>query len=330
MERRKLKKKKNPKQPTELPQQPRRAEGRPREIHVECCNFFFQNSFSERRTGGGQRLEQADPRRPTNRPNQRQKSTERFLFHPENRAERPDGIREVQWIPRRIEWIRFRTCNGQRRGAMLPAPNHAIHTVRNRVTNQICHLRTHGSSRERGHYETTGRAAILGRMLAIRKAHDWGRSLRTRTQLHTKSWLTFAGRLVTAYVHLARPAKPSDTVCDWNTKAKPGKKKKKPNSKYEPRKSTSDVRTTNCEPRKSTSGVRTWKNGRSVSRVEKSLIFVLSPSENRTVRQLRTNLGLSLNRSQWGGCSTDYDTQTENEIERVLRGRTGGTLGIPR
>ena len=73
---------------------------------------------------------------------------------------------------------------------------------------------------------------------------------------------------------------------------------KKPNSKYEPRKSTSDVRTTNCEPRKSTSGVRTWKNGRSVSRVEKSLIFVLSPSENRTVRQLRTNLGLSLNRSQ--------------------------------
>ena len=220
------KQKKNPKQPTELPQQPRRAEGRPREIHVECCNFFFQNSFSERRTGGGQRLEQADPRRPTNRPNQRQKSTERFLFHPENRAERPDGIREVQWIPRRIEWIRFRTCNGQRRGAMLPAPNHAIHTVRNRVTNQICHLRTHGSSRERGHYETTGRAAILGRMLAIRKAHDWGRSLRTRTQLHTKSWLTFAGRLVTAYVHLARPAKPSDTVCDWNTKAKPGEKKK--------------------------------------------------------------------------------------------------------
>ena len=107
-------------------------------------------------------------------------------------------------------------------------------------------------------------------------------------------------------------------------------KKKQTNSKYEPRKSTSDVRTTNCEPRKSTSGVRTWKNGRSVSRVEKSLIFVLSPSENRTVRQLRTNLGLSLNRSQWGGCSTDYDTQTENEIERVLRGRTGGTLGIPR
>ena len=228
MERRKLKNKKNPKQPTELPLQPRRAEGRPREIHVECCNFFFFKilfpSEGREEVNASNKQILADQR--TNRPNQRQKSTERFLFHPENRAERPDGIREVQWIPRRVEWIRFRTCNGQRRGAMLPAPNHAIHTVRNRVTNQICHLRTHGSSRERGHYETTGRAAILGRMLAIRKAHDWGRSLRTRTQLHTKSWLTFAGRLVTAYVHLARPAKPSDTVCDWNTKAKPGKKKK--------------------------------------------------------------------------------------------------------
>ena len=32
--------------------------------------------------------------------------------------------------------------------------------------------------------------------------------------MHTKSWLTFAGRLVTAYVHHARPAKPSDTVCN--------------------------------------------------------------------------------------------------------------------
>ena len=135
--------------------------------------FFFLLNLRAR-TGG---REESTPRRsrssPTNESTEPEKlKSERFLFHPENHASNRtcNGINALNNpAPNRVN--RFRTCHGQRR-AMLPAPNHETPHGSKPGYEPNLPLADPSSSRERRHYETTGRAAILGRMLAIQKAHD--------------------------------------------------------------------------------------------------------------------------------------------------------------